>query len=61
MGRAELMSAICFFLSLLFYMRACREDSTGFSMVGWILGTILFAAFALLFKEQGITVMVKMP
>ena len=57
-GRAELMSAICFFLALLCYAKACEETSTLSNMCFWILVSIVLAVFALLFKEQGVTVMV---
>lgn len=62
-GRAELASAMCFFLAIFCYMRACDAGSRRshrwryYRMACWLLLTILAALCALLFKEQGITVM----
>ena len=58
MGRAELTSAACFFLALLSYTRACSKDASWWAMSCWLVGTALLVACALLFKEQGITVVV---
>lgn len=57
-GRAELMSAICYFLVLHCYMSACSDDCNWWSMARWLLVAILLVGCALLFKEQGITVVV---
>lgn len=57
-GRAELISAICFFLALLCYVRACDDGSSWWSMGCWLIVTTLLVGSALLFKEQGITVVV---
>ena len=58
-GRAELMSAICFFLALLCYMSACDEECGWLGVGCRLAATTLLAGSALLFKEQGITVVVK--
>lgn len=57
-GRAELMSALCFFLTMFCYMRACGDDCSWWKEACWLVLTILLVGAALLFKEQGITAMV---
>lgn len=57
-GRAELMSALCFFLTMLCYARTCDEDSNWFKVACWLILTIILVGCALLFKEQGITAVV---
>ncbi len=57
-GRAEMMSAVCFFLAMFCYMRACDEDSSWWNMATWLLLVALLVGCALLFKEQGITAVV---
>lgn len=58
-GRAELMSALCFFLTMLCYMKACKDGSNWWEEACWLLLTILLVGCALLFKEQGITAVVR--
>ena len=57
-GRAELMSASCFFLTILCYGRACDDDSNWRKVVSWLMLAVLLVGCALLFKEQGITAVV---
>lgn len=58
MGRAELTSAIFFFLAFLTYVDAVHSSSS-VSAVAWVkvLSTVLLAACSMLCKEQGITVL----
>ena len=59
MGRAELMAGMCFFLAMLCYMRACDEAASWWKMMCLLSCTVLLVTCALLFKEQGITAVVK--
>lgn len=52
------MSAICYFLVMHCYMSACNDDCSWWSMARWLVVAILLVGCALLFKEQGITVVV---
>lgn len=57
-GRAELMSALCFFLTILCYGRACDDEPSWWKGASWLVLVVLFMGCALLFKEQGITAVV---
>lgn len=54
-GRADVLAAITFFLSFFLYEKAM--DNTKLSYL-YIIATIFFAGCSMLFKENGITVLV---
>ena len=57
-GRAELLSAICFFLAFLCYVKASEESADMANISFWLLLSTFITGCALLFKEQGLTVVV---
>lgn len=54
-GRADIMAAILFFTSILLYDRSMKDSYLSFC---YLFLTIIFAGIAMLFKENGITVLV---
>ncbi|XP_071838686.1 protein O-mannosyl-transferase TMTC4-like isoform X3 [Apostichopus japonicus] len=52
-GRADLLCAVFFFVSFLFYVSACKNGSVGTPM----LLCVIFCSVSMLCKEQGITVL----
>lgn len=54
-GRADVLAAITFFLSLFMYEKAMDNSKLRYS---YIIATIFFAGCSMLFKENGITVLV---
>lgn len=75
-GRAELLSAICYFIVILLYIKCCDEGESVWNqlswfkwslllpencfmpMVLWLLSVAALSSCAMLFKEQGISVLV---
>ncbi|KAK3745099.1 hypothetical protein QZH41_015084, partial [Actinostola sp. cb2023] len=58
-GRADLLCALCFFVSFLVYIKCCRLYNSHHSQsaLGYLLLSVLLCGLAMLFKEQGITVL----
>ncbi|CAL9697238.1 unnamed protein product [Knipowitschia caucasica] len=58
-GRADEGSALFFLVSLLCYVRHCklRGQAGPARLVAWFLGSLLFAACSMLWKELGVTVL----
>ena len=62
-GRADVGACMFFLCSLLAYIKASSRDvpysSDRFSTTGWkwLFGSMMLSAFAMLTKEQGITVL----
>lgn len=55
-GRADVLSAVTFFIAFLLYYKAAHSGLLGSCV--YYFATILFAAASMLFKENGVTVLV---
>lgn len=57
-GRADILAAITFFISIIFYSKAMTNQSLSFI---YLFIVVLLSAISMLFKENGVTVLVSIP